>query len=227
MKLVKPAAVVDATVKLGYPEGVIVALGIALVLSTVLYLIPVTSVLGAMLLTGYLGGATATHVRVGGPPFAILLPIIFGVLLWFGLYLRVDRLRDLVPKTNAATARVSKVRLWIGRVLSALAALMLLVSGIMKLVNPPAVATEFARLGYSSSSGFGIGIIEILCAVLYAIPSTSVLGAILLTGYLGGAVATHVRIGDPFLPPLIFGVLLWVGLFLRDNRMPALVPLRD
>jgi len=95
-KLVKPAAVVEATVQLGYPESVIVGLGVVLVACTILYLIPRTAVLGAILLTGYLGGAVATHVRVGGPLFSILMPIILGVMLWGGLYLRDERVRSLV-----------------------------------------------------------------------------------------------------------------------------------
>ena len=97
MKLVKPAPVVEATVQLGYPESAIVGIGFALLASTVLYLIPRTSVLGAILLTGYLGGAVATHVRVGGPLFNILFPVIFGAVLWGGLYLRDSRLRELIP----------------------------------------------------------------------------------------------------------------------------------
>ena len=96
-KLIKPAPVVEATVRLGYPESLIVGLGIVLLLCTILYLIPITSVLGAILLTGYLGGAVATHVRVGESLFSIVFPIIFGVLLWFGLYLRDSRLRSLIP----------------------------------------------------------------------------------------------------------------------------------
>jgi DoxX-like family len=96
-KLIKPAPVVEATVRLGYPEGLIVGLGIVLLLCTILYLIPITSVSGAILLTGYLGGAVATHVRVGESLFSIVFPIIFGVLLWFGLYLRDPRLRSLIP----------------------------------------------------------------------------------------------------------------------------------
>ncbi len=96
-KLIKPAPVVEATVRLGYPEGLIVGLGIVLLICTILYLIPITSVLGAILLTGYLGGAVATHVRVGESLFSIIFPIIFGVLLWFGLYLRNPRLRSLIP----------------------------------------------------------------------------------------------------------------------------------
>ena len=91
MKLVKPRFVVDATVQLGYPESVILGLGIVLLACTALYLIPRTSVLGAILLTGYLGGATASHVRAGDPIFTILFPVIFGVLIWGGLFLREER----------------------------------------------------------------------------------------------------------------------------------------
>lgn len=95
-KLVKPAPVIEATVKLGYPASVIVPLGVVLLVCTVLYLIPPTSVLGAILLTGYLGGAVATHVRVGDTLFTILFPVIFGVLLWGGLYLRDKKLQTLI-----------------------------------------------------------------------------------------------------------------------------------
>ena len=97
MKLFKPAVVVDATVKLGYPESVIVPIGIVLVVCTVLYLIPITSLLGAILLTGYLGGAVATQVRASAGWFPIVFPVIFGALLWLSLYLRDVRLRALVP----------------------------------------------------------------------------------------------------------------------------------
>ncbi len=97
MKLAKPEVVVKSTVELGYPESVIVPLGIVLLACTVLYLIPRTAVLGAILLTGYLGGAVATHVRVSAPSFAICFPVIVGALLWGGLFLRDGRLRGLVP----------------------------------------------------------------------------------------------------------------------------------
>jgi DoxX-like protein len=97
-KLLKPAPVVEGTIELGYPESVIVGLGIVLLISTLLYAIPLTSVLGAILLTGYLGGAVATHVRVGNPLFThMLFPVYLGVLLWLGLYLREERLRALIP----------------------------------------------------------------------------------------------------------------------------------
>jgi len=97
MKLFKPEFVVKATVQLGYPERVIVPLGIVLTGCTVLYLIPRTAVLGAILLTGYLGGAVATHVRVSAGLFEITFPVIFGTLLWGGLFLRERRLHDLIP----------------------------------------------------------------------------------------------------------------------------------
>lgn len=100
MKLVKPAPVVEATVRLGYPESTIVPIGVVLIVCTILYLIPRTAVLGAILLTAYLGGAVATHVRAGEPVFSIVFAIVFGVLLWLGIYLRNPTLRLLVPLTS-------------------------------------------------------------------------------------------------------------------------------
>lgn len=96
-KLAKPAQVVEATIKLGYPENVIFPIGIILLICVIIYLIPKTSVLGAILLTGYLGGAVATHVRAGGSLFEILFPAIFGALIWGGIYLRDERIRALIP----------------------------------------------------------------------------------------------------------------------------------
>jgi hypothetical protein len=97
MKLVKPEFVVKATVALGYAESVIVGLGVILAASTLLYLIPRTAILGAILLTGYLGGASASHLRAGDGWFAILFPVVFGVLSWGGLWLRDEQLRALFP----------------------------------------------------------------------------------------------------------------------------------
>lgn len=122
------------------------------------------------------------------------------------------------------TAATPKAMLWTGRVLTAAAALMLLFSGAMKLAKPAAVTEEFTRLGYPEHVIVGIGITEILCTILYLVPQTSVLGAILLTGYLGGATATHLRVGDPLIPPVIIGMVVWLGLFLRDARIRALIP---
>jgi hypothetical protein len=97
MKLVKPTVVVETTMQLVYPEGVIVPLGLVLLASTILYLVPRTAVLGAILVTGYLGGAVATHVRVGNGAFELLFPVIVGALVWAGLVLRNPRVADLLP----------------------------------------------------------------------------------------------------------------------------------
>ena len=120
---------------------------------------------------------------------------------------------------------VSKKALWAGRIISALPVLMLLFSAVMKFIKPAAVVQEFARLGYPEKLALVIGILELACTIIYVIPRTAVLGAILLAAYLGGATATHVRIGDPFFYPIIFGVLVWLGLYLRDPRLRALVPI--
>ena len=97
-KLLKSRPVVEGTVQLGYSEGVLLALGIVLLVCTILYLVPRTAILGAILLTGYLGGAIATHVRVGNPLFShVLFPVYVAVLLWGGLFLREPRLRELIP----------------------------------------------------------------------------------------------------------------------------------
>lgn len=226
MKLIKPAVVVDTTKQLGYPESVILPLGVVLLACTIVYLVPRTAVLGAILLTGYLGGAVATHVRYGNGAFEILFPVIIGALLWGGLYLREKRLQPLIPLITQASTSTKKM-LWLGRIVSALPVLMLLFSAVIKLLKLANVVTEFGRLGYPESRVLGIGILELACTIVYLIPRTSVLGAILLTGYLGGATATHVRIGDPFIFPPIFGVLLWLGLYLRDERLRALLPWRN
>ncbi len=123
--------------------------------------------------------------------------------------------------TSRTTAKV-----WTGRVIGSLAVLFLLFDGLMKLVKPAPVMEATARLQLPESSLVGIGLLLLTCTVLYAIPRTSVLGAVLLTGYLGGAVAIHVRSGDPAFPvlfPVIFGVLIWGSLALRDPRVPRLL----
>ena len=97
-KLLKPKPVVEGTIQLGYPEGVLLGLGIVLLVCTILYIVPCTAILGAILLTGYLGGAIATHVRVGNPLFShVMFPVYIAVLLWGGLFLREPRLRELIP----------------------------------------------------------------------------------------------------------------------------------
>ena len=123
-------------------------------------------------------------------------------------------------------APVSKKMLWAGRIMSALPVLLLVFSAVMKLFKPASVVEGFVRLGYPESLILPIGVLELVCAVVYAIPRTSIFGAILLTGYLGGATATLVRGGEAFFAPVVAGVLVWGGLFLRDQRLRALIPFR-
>jgi hypothetical protein len=132
-------------------------------------------------------------------------------------------------QSDTQTAPASKVMLWTGWIMSALPTLFLLFDGVMKLVKPQFVVDATVRLGYSESVILPLGIVLLACTVLYVMPQTAVLGAILQTGYLGGAVATHVRVYEGLFPvffPVIFGALLWGGLVLRDARLRALVPWR-
>ncbi len=226
MKLFKTVPVVEATVKLGYPESVIVGLGIVVVIATILYLIPNTSILGAIILTGYLGGAVTTHVRVGAGWFPILFPVAIGVLLWGGIYLRDTTLQSLLPLT-IQSGFTSKKMFWAGWVLSILPALLLFFSAFMKLTKAAPVIDGFKLFGYPESTLPGIGIVEILCTILFLIPRTTMLGAILVTGYLGGATATHLRIGDAYFLTIIAGVIAWGGLFFRNEHVRTLIPLRS
>ena len=124
---------------------------------------------------------------------------------------------------------MSKKLIWTGRAISWLTGVFLLTSGINLLfVRSADLRESFAKFGYPESVLSPIGAAALVSALLYLIPRTSVLGAILLTGYLGGAVATHVRANDSMFPvPIVFGVLAWLGLFLRDQHLRALLPLRQ
>jgi DoxX-like family len=130
-------------------------------------------------------------------------------------------------KMSAGEADRPKWQAWVGRVLSAIPVLLFLASATMKFTHGPAVVETFVgKLGYPEESLTAIGILELLCVVVYVIPQTAVLGAVLLAAYLGGAVATHVRVHDPFIVPALLGVFVWAGLYLRDDRLRALLPLR-
>jgi hypothetical protein len=117
--------------------------------------------------------------------------------------------------------------LWTGRVLSALPILLFIVTGAFSLTRSPEVVAGMKQFGYPESMVVTVAVLEIGSAIVYAIPRTAMLGAILMTGYLGGAVATHLRVGDPGWPmAVICGILVWLGLYLRDARVRELVPLR-
>jgi hypothetical protein len=126
---------------------------------------------------------------------------------------------------------VSSAAFWTGWIISGLPAAFLLMDGVMKLVKPKPVIEGTVKLGFSESVIVPLGITLICCVVLYLIPRTAVLGAILLTGYLGGAVASQVRVGEPLfgyiLAPVYVAIFIWAGLCLRDRRMRALAPLRS
>jgi hypothetical protein len=122
------------------------------------------------------------------------------------------------------TAAVSKKALWTGRIITGWVVLFMLFDGVVKVIKLAPAMDGTARLGYPLSLVVPIGIVELLCVVAYIVPRTSILGAILLTGYLGGATATQVRLEDPwFVFPVAVGVLVWVGLLLRDARLRSLV----
>src|SRR5262245_21388469 len=138
-------------------------------------------------------------------------------------------MEERTMKSHMQSALVSKKWLWAGRIMSALPALFLLVDGAMKLVKQDIVVETTVQLGYPDSVILPLGVVLLACTILYLIPRTAVLGAILLTGYLGGAVATHLRAGQGLFEisfPVVVGVLLWGGRWLRDAQLGSLIPLR-
>ena len=132
------------------------------------------------------------------------------------------------PSTQ--TSPISKRRLWTGRILSGFAVLFLVFDAIVKFTKIAPVVDSFAQLGYPIGLAPTIGSIALICVVVYVIPRTSVLGAVLLTGYLGGAIASQLRIGNPLFSHVLFPIyvaaLIWGGLYLRDEQLSALIPVR-
>lgn len=132
------------------------------------------------------------------------------------------------PLTATSKALPQTKQVWAGRVLSGIAVLFLLMDATMKVLAVPVAVAGTVKIGYPASVIVPLGIVQLVCLALYLIPRTSVLGAILWTGYLGGAVATHVRVGDPLFSHILFptyvATLLWAGLWLRDRRLRELLP---
>jgi hypothetical protein len=128
---------------------------------------------------------------------------------------------DSLPVTGAA--------LWTGRVLTGIAGLFLLFDSVIKLINMDVVQQSLQQLGYPDVA-VGIGIVELICTILYLIPRTAMLGAVLLTAIMGGGIASHLRVGDPVFTHLLFGVylgaILWGGLILRDRRLRSILPIK-
>ena len=138
----------------------------------------------------------------------------------------------IADTTSAVRAPVGRAALWLGRLLSGFVILFMVFDGAIKLVPWPVVTETMDRMGYGSSETLArsLGIVTIVCTLLYSVPPTSILGAILLTGYLGGAMASHVRIGSPLFTHTLFGLYLglmvWGGLWLRDRNLRELIPFR-
>jgi uncharacterized membrane protein YphA (DoxX/SURF4 family) len=126
-----------------------------------------------------------------------------------------------------STSEQPKWMTWTGRVLSAIPVLMMIFSGIMKLSHSPQVVEGFGKFGFDPGQLTAIGILELVCVILYVVPQTALFGAVMMAAYLGGATVTHVRLHDPSAAgAVLFGVLVWVGLWLREPRLRALAPLR-
>lgn len=133
-----------------------------------------------------------------------------------------------ISQSAAPAAPTSKKMLWTGRFISAIPVLLMIFSAVMKLIKAAPVVQGMPRYGYPESQIVMIGVLELLSCVVYVIPRTAVLGAILMTAYLGGATASNVRIGDPsYVMTVLLGVFVWGGLFFRDARVRALLPLRS
>src|SRR3974377_1111724 len=131
-------------------------------------------------------------------------------------------------QSTVESASVSKGSLWAGRILSGLLVLFLIFDGVTKAIKMAQVVEATVRVGFPESAVAGIGIALLVSTALYVIPQTSILGAILLTAYLGGATATNVRAATGAFNtsfPVVFGILVWLGLYLRDPPLPALFPL--
>jgi DoxX-like protein len=124
------------------------------------------------------------------------------------------------------TSRRNMKLVWTGRVISVLVSLLFVWSAGMKLMALPSVIEGMGHLGLPASLMMPLGVIELSCVVVYLIPETAVIGAILFTGYLGGAIVTHLRLGEPVYMQVLFGVLIWFGLWLRDPRLRKLIPWR-
>lgn len=116
--------------------------------------------------------------------------------------------------------------MWVGRGISGLLSLLFAMSAVMKLKGGAQMMEGMAHLGVPASLIVPLGILEISCVVIYLIPATSIVGAILLTGYIGGAILAHLRVGDPFFFQIVLGVAVWLGLYLREQRLRALIPLK-
>lgn len=228
MKFTHSAAVVQTTTQLGLPPQLIPTIGVIALVCIAIYAIPATSVLGAILLTGYLGGAIAVHLRVDNPLFSYtLFPIYIALFIWGGIWLRNRELRQLFPITPPFTSGLSRRLLWTGYILTALSALLMLFAAVMKFAYTPPPGAEASPL-FPMHHMHTLGYLEFGCILIYLFPRTSFLGAVLTTGYLGGATIINLRSGESVgmsLIPVYIGVILWAGLWLRNEELRRFIPL--
>lgn len=222
--------VTEANNQLGFPLHLVPAIGVLALVLLALYLIPATALLGAILFTGYLGGAIALHLRVDNPFFThTLFPIYIALFLWGGLWLRDAEFRELFPVTSPPPSETTSKKLRVtGYILTALGALLILFTAVMKLTYVPPAGSPSPS--FPLHHIHHLAYIEILCIAVYLFPRTSVFGAVLLTGYLGGATCINLRSGESSLGvslvPVFIGVILWAGVWLRDSRLRSLTPVR-
>ena len=230
MKFTHAAPVLEANRQLEIPLSLTPAIGVIALVCIVLYAIPATSVLGAILLTGYLGGAIAVHARVGNPVFThILFPIYIALFIWGGIWLRDHTLRDLFPIVEApATSAPSKALLYTGYVITALATLFVLFSAVMKFVYVPPAGSP--PPSFPMQHIHTLAYIEFVLVALYLFPRTAFFGAVFLGGYLGGATMIDLRAGESVggsLVPALLAAALWAGYWLRNAQVRSLIPLRN
>jgi hypothetical protein len=234
IKLIRLPIVEQTMAQLGYPPGLGFPIGVAELIFLILALTPRTAFLGAVLFTGVFGGAMVSHIRLNAPLFThILFGAYLGLFLWGGLWLRDPALRTLLPwKSHVARESdfptPSRLLYW-GCTL--FFAGFIIADTFVKLAHWQVVEDIMAHLGFGPEIGVRISIMETIFLVLYLVPRTSILGAVLFTGMLGGVVAGHVRVGDPLvthqLAGVYLGIAMWLRLWLRDPPLRAIFPLRS
>jgi hypothetical protein len=234
IKLIRLPIVEQTMAQLGYPPGLGFPIGIAEAMFLILYLMPRTAILGAVLFTAVFGGAMVSHIRLNAPLFShVLFGAYLGLFMWGGLWLRDARLRSILPwirnpaPSDADSSRPAHWLYW-GCTLFFVGFIM--ADTIVKLAHWQVVEDIMTHLGFGPEIGVRISIMETVFLVLYLIPRTSILGAVLFMGMLGGVVAGHVRVGDPLitheLAGVYLGIAMWLRLWLRDPALRATFPLR-
>lgn len=234
IKLIRLPIVEQTMAQLGYPPGLGFPIGVAEAIFLILYLVPRTSVLGAVLFTAMFGGAMVSHMRLDAPLFShTLFGAYLGLFMWGGLWLRDPALRALLPLKQSVTVKAAGLLpaenflYWASTVFFVG---FIIADTLVKLAHWQVVEDIMTHLGYGPEAGVRISIMETIFLILYLIPRTSILGAVLFMGMMGGVVAGHVRVSDPLitheLAGVYLGIAMWLRLWLRDPTLRALFPVR-